>query len=78
MKRPARRLSEGQGRRLALIRALAGGPPVLILDEPFTGLDPAGREKLRDHLMGCPAAVVFTSHLPESEALATRTLTLGA
>ncbi len=75
---PARRLSEGQGRRLALIRALAGSPPVLILDEPFTGLDVAGRERLRDHLMQCNAAVVFTSHLPETESLATRTLMLGA
>lgn len=74
---PARRLSEGQGRRLALIRALSGNPPVLILDEPFSGLDAAGHARLFDYLGQSDAAVAFTSHLPDAPALATRTLALG-
>lgn len=44
-------LSGGQQRRLQLAIALAGNAPVLILDEPTTGLDPENRRHLWDILL---------------------------
>lgn len=41
-----RELSGGEGRRLALARILLRNPPVVILDEPFTGLDMARQQRL--------------------------------
>jgi tungstate transport system ATP-binding protein len=45
-RRRASTLSGGELRRLALARAFALGPSVLLLDEPFDDLDPAGQEAL--------------------------------
>lgn len=38
--RPARALSKGMQQKVQLVLALAGNPPVILLDEPFSGLDP--------------------------------------
>ena len=43
---PAGRLSGGEKRRVALIRAICQGAEVLLLDEPFTGLDEANRDRM--------------------------------
>ncbi|KAG1601273.1 hypothetical protein G6F46_013963 [Rhizopus delemar] len=42
---PAARLSQGQGRRLAMAAVVLGGKPLWLLDEPDAGLDAASREQ---------------------------------
>jgi iron(III) transport system ATP-binding protein len=62
-------LSGGQQQRIALARALAPRPAVLLLDEPFSGLDTRLREQVRDQTLhvlkqsGCATMVV--THDPE-------------
>ncbi|CAM3451549.1 heme ABC transporter ATP-binding protein CcmA [Pseudomonas floridensis] len=75
-------LSAGQQRRVALARLYLPGPPVWILDEPFTALDPQGVEQLEQHLAAqCErgGAVVLTTHHPLSHTPAGfRQLDLGS
>jgi iron(III) transport system ATP-binding protein len=66
-------LSGGQQQRVALARALAPGPVVMLLDEPFGGLDRRLREQVREDtlriLKESGSAVLFVTHDPE-EAMA--------
>ena len=48
--RSVRELSYGQLRRALIARALCGNPRILLLDEPLTGLDPAGRAAIKRFL----------------------------
>ncbi len=61
------KLSVGQMQRLSIIRALAHEPELLILDEPVSSLDPAGRrEFLRELIEGViekQTTVVFSTHI---------------
>jgi ABC-type Fe3+/spermidine/putrescine transport system ATPase subunit/ABC-type sulfate transport system permease component len=66
-------LSGGQQRRVALARALAVEPRMLLLDEPFTGLDAPVRDRLRRDLRrlqrdGALSTVIVT-HDPEEAAM---------
>lgn len=57
--------SRGMMQRLCLARALAGRPQLLLLDEPFTSLDPPGRRRLADVLReeaDAGLAVLLSSH----------------
>lgn len=63
---PARVLSRGQKQRLGLARALVHDPPVLLLDEPASGLDPQARIDLRTLLRRFAAegkTVLISSHV---------------
>lgn len=74
-------LSLGQQRRLALARAFAGQPDLLIMDEPFVSLDAAAADRmltLTEQLIARhqPATLFVTHDMAEATRLAHRTLTL--
>lgn len=74
--KPAKTLSGGNRRKLCVAIALLSDPPVLLLDEPSTGMDPKARRFLWDciqRVMDRGCTVVLTTHsMEESEALCSR------
>lgn len=69
--KPAAQLSGGMQRRLSLARAILADRPLLVMDEPFRGLDPATRRlaisAIRRHCAG--KTILFATHDKEEAAL---------
>jgi ABC-2 type transport system ATP-binding protein len=74
--------SKGMRQRAKVAAALVHDPPVLVLDEPFNGMDPRQRLHMMDMLRGMAAAgrtILFSSHiLEEVERLSDRVLVVVA
>jgi ABC-2 type transport system ATP-binding protein len=74
--RPIGRFSKGMTQRLGFCQALLHEPELLILDEPFSGLDPIGRKDMRDLMLEQKAqgkTLLLTSHvLSDVEMLSER------
>ena len=72
--RPVKGYSGGMRRRLDLAGALVAAPPILILDEPTTGLDPRSRVQLwdviRELVAGGSTLLLTTQYMEEADQLA--------
>ena len=59
-------LSGGQQQRVGVARALAADPPVMLMDEPFSAVDPVVREELQDEFLRLQGdlgkTIVFVTH----------------
>ncbi len=68
LSRPCRELSGGMKRRVAIARAVAAGGDVILLDEPYGGLDGESRRRVERylHAFGACSAVLLATHLEEN------------
>jgi len=76
-------LSGGMKQRVAIVRALANQPPILLMDEPFGALDAQTRGRMQVHLLEIwrkiDITIIFITHdLDEAILLADRILVLSA
>ncbi len=70
-------LSGGQQQRVGVARALAADPPVMLMDEPFSAVDPVVRDQLQDEFLRLQGdlgkTIVFVTHdIDEAISSATR------
>ncbi|GAA2114175.1 ABC transporter ATP-binding protein [Actinomadura alba] len=76
--RPPQHLSFGQRRRVAVATVLAMEPEILVLDEPSSNLDPAGRRELAEVLTSLDVTVLMVTHdLPYAAELCPRSLIMS-
>lgn len=78
---PIAKLSKGMAQKVQLAAAIVNAPDLLILDEPFSGLDPVNQTLLEDEIVAAAkrgAAVVFSTHVMQhAERLCDRILLLA-
>ena len=55
-------LSGGEQQRVAIARALASNPPALMMDEPFSALDPILRRDMQDLVLSLDKTILFVTH----------------
>jgi ABC-2 type transport system ATP-binding protein len=68
MNRPTETLSRGMQQKVQFIGTVQHRPDLLLLDEPFAGLDPVNAQLLQDHVMELArggATVLFSTHIME-------------
>jgi thiamine transport system ATP-binding protein len=80
--RRVQQLSGGEAKRVAVARALAAQPRLLLLDEPLSGLDPDLHDRLADQLVGIlqrtgTTAIWVTHDRAEARRVADRTIELS-
>ncbi len=75
-------LSKGMAQKVQVLAAIAHDPELLILDEPFSGLDPVNQQVLEDMILdlkGQDRTIIFSTHVMQhAERLCDRLLLLGA
>jgi osmoprotectant transport system ATP-binding protein len=81
-KRYPSQLSGGQQQRVGVARALAADPPVLLMDEPFSAVDPVVREELQKELLrlqrDLAKTIVFVTHdIDEATVLGDKVAVFG-
>lgn len=81
-KKYPKELSGGMQQRLAIARSLAVYPKALILDEPFSSLDPLTRIQLRDLILNLQkkenfSLILITHDLPDAFAITNKTIVLS-
>jgi ABC-2 type transport system ATP-binding protein len=76
MKKRLGEYSKGMRQKLALVRSMLHDPPVLLLDEPTSAMDPLSARLVRDAISGLRGdgrtIILCTHNLPEAEELADR------
>ena len=74
--RQLKKYSKGMLQRLGIAQSIINDPELIILDEPLSGLDPIGRKKLRDIILGLKEegrTIIYSSHiLQDAEIISDR------
>nr|BAG60714.1 unnamed protein product [Homo sapiens] len=77
LKAPVKTLSEGIKRKLCFVLSILGNPSVVLLDEPFTGMDPEGQQQMWQILQATVknkerGTLLTTHYMSEAEAVCDR------